>query len=120
VLVLDDEESVLDAMRRLLGSWGCQVVTAATPEDAEALVASGKPPDLLIVDYRLRRHASGIETIARLRHAAGADIPALVVTGDTAPDRLREAQESGYPLLHKPVMPERLRSAMADLIEERA
>jgi len=119
VLVLDDEISVLDAMRLLLEGWGCKVITTASPEEAEAHLASASTlPDLLIVDYRLRRHASGIETIARLRELAGAPIPALVVTGDTAPDRLREAQESGYPLLHKPVMPERLRTAMHQLIQE--
>lgn len=117
VLVLDDEISVLEAMRHLLESWGCEVVTVATPEEAEAHVASNAAPvDLLIVDYRLRRQASGIATIARLRKLAGAPIPALVVTGDTAPDRLREVQASGYPLLHKPVTAPRLRAAMQELL----
>ncbi|HET9350216.1 MAG TPA: response regulator, partial [Burkholderiales bacterium] len=117
VLVLDDEVSVLDAMRRLLENWGCQVITTATPEDAAQHFGPAAPPvDLLIVDYRLRRHASGIETIGRLRELAGVPVPALVITGDTAPDRLREAQESGYPLLHKPVMPARLRAAMQELV----
>jgi two-component system, sensor histidine kinase len=117
VLVLDDEVSVLDAMRLLLESWGCEVTTTASPEEAEAHLASAAlPPELLIVDYRLRRHASGIETIRRLRELAGKPIPALVVTGDTAPDRLREAETSGYPLLHKPVLPERLRATMEQLV----
>jgi signal transduction histidine kinase/CheY-like chemotaxis protein len=117
VLVLDDEPTVLDAMRLLLESWGCEVATVATPEEAEAHLGSLRAPvDLLIVDYRLRRHASGIETIARLRERAGAAIPALVITGDTAPDRLREAQQSGYPLLHKPVTPARLLAAMRELV----
>jgi two-component system, sensor histidine kinase len=117
VLVLDDEVTVLDAMRPLLESWGCEVTTTATPEEAEAHLSSGAVlPELLIVDYRLRRHASGIETIQRLREVAGAAIPALVVTGDTGPDRLREAEASGYPLLHKPATPERLRAMMEQLV----
>jgi CheY-like chemotaxis protein len=117
VLVLDDDASVLDAMRSLLEGWGCEVITTATPEDAEAgLTSRSGPPDMLIVDYRLRRHASGIETIGRLHQVAGHRIPALVITGDTAPDRLREAQESGYPLLHKPVKPALLRAVMRQLI----
>lgn len=120
VLVLDDEVSVLDAMRRLLEGWGCEVSTAATPEEAEASVFPSRPPDLVIVDYRLRRNASGIETIGKLQQRIGKPVPALVITGDTAPDRLREAQESGYPLLHKPVMPARLRSAMRQLMERRS
>jgi signal transduction histidine kinase len=117
VLVLDDDASVLDAMRSLLEGWGCNVITTSTPEEAEAGLASDAgPPDMLIVDYRLRRHASGIETIRRLHQVAGKRIPALVITGDTAPDRLREAQESGYPLLHKPVKPAQLRAVVRQLI----
>jgi CheY-like chemotaxis protein len=104
-------------MRSLLEGWGCDVITTSTPEEAEAGLASDAgPPDMLIVDYRLRRHASGIETIGRLQQMAGHRIPALVITGDTAPDRLREAQESGYPLLHKPVKPAQLRAVMRQLI----
>jgi signal transduction histidine kinase len=117
VLVLDDDISVLDAMRTLLEGWGCDVITTSSPQEAEAALASdSRLPDMLIVDYRLRRHASGIETIERLHQLARHRIPALVVTGDTAPDRLREAQESGYPLLHKPVRPAQLRAVMRKLI----
>lgn len=117
VLVLDDDGSVRDAMRSMLERWGCDVITTGSPEEAEACLSSaGAPPELLIVDYRLRHHASGIETIGRLHKLAGTPIPALVITGDTAPDRLREAHESGYPLLHKPVKPARLRSVMRQLI----
>jgi signal transduction histidine kinase/ActR/RegA family two-component response regulator len=119
VLLLDDEVAVLDAMSSLLERWGCDVTTTAAPEEAEAALASASaPPDMLIVDYRLRRHASGIETIGRLHEVAGHRIPALVITGDTAPDRLREAQESGYPLLHKPVKPAELRAVMRQLISD--
>jgi signal transduction histidine kinase/ActR/RegA family two-component response regulator len=117
VLVLDDDASVLDAMRSLLEGWGCDVIATSTPEEAEAgLTTDAGPPDMLIVDYRLRQHASGIETIKHLHELAGNRIPALVITGDTAPDRLREAQESGYPLLHKPVKPAQLRAVMRQLV----
>lgn len=34
--------------------------------------------------------------------------PTYLITGDTAPERLREAVASGLPLLHKPVSPSRL------------
>jgi len=37
-------------------------------------------------------------------------MPALIITGDTAPERLRDAQASGYPLVHKPVPPAVLRA----------
>jgi signal transduction histidine kinase len=117
VLVLDDDITVLDAMRGLLERWGCVVTTCATPEEAEQHCASSAPPQLLIVDYRLRHNASGIETIGRLQARAGQRTPALVITGDTAPDRLREAQRSGYPLLHKPVKPPQLHMVMRQVLQ---
>jgi two-component system, sensor histidine kinase len=119
VLVLDDEVAVREAMRHLLERWGCTVSTVASPEEAEAAVRTGiAPPDLMIVDYRLRHHASGIETIGRLRALAAVPVPAMIITGDTAPDRLREAEASGYPLLHKPVLPDQLRRAILQLLVE--
>ncbi len=117
VLVLDDDAAVLEAMRSLLEGWGCTVSTTASPEEAEAALAGREgPPEALIVDYRLRQHASGIDTVRRLQALAGRRIPALVITGDTAPDRLREAQESGYPLLHKPVKAVQLRATLLRIL----
>ena len=45
-----------------------------------------------------------------------APVPAAIVTGDTSPERLREARASGHRLLHKPVAAEQLR----ELIEQSA
>jgi CheY-like chemotaxis protein len=66
---------------------------------------------LIVSDFRLRQHESGIDTVRRLRARLGA-VPALLVSGDTAPARLREAQSSGLPLLHKPVSADKLMEAM--------
>ena len=40
----------------------------------------------------------------------------MLITGDTAPDRLKEAQESGFLLLHKPVPRGKLRAAIGNLM----
>jgi CheY-like chemotaxis protein len=73
-------------MRGILQSWGCQVETAASGDAAlAALSANGGKPDLIISDYRLADGATGIDAIELLRAAAGAPIPAFVITGDTAP-----------------------------------
>jgi len=46
---------------------------------------------------------------------AGAPISAFLIGGDTAPERLREAQESGHHMLHKPVSPRKLRAMVTQL-----
>jgi CheY-like chemotaxis protein len=107
VLVIDDDEAVRVGMRQLLRAWGCECDVADSIEEALAL-ARAHPPGLVISDYRLRELRTGAEAIAALRAEFGVRLPALLITGDTAPQRLREARASGVPLLHKPVSPNEL------------
>ena len=118
VMVIDDDVLVLDGMRGILQSWGCRVQTAASGAAALASVADGgAQPDLIISDLRLADGESGIEVIERLREALGAPIPAFVISGDTAPERLREASAGGYHLLQKPVSPMTLRTTLNRLLK---
>lgn len=120
VLVLDDEDAVLAAMEGLLERWGCAVIKARSLEEArQQIKIAASPPELLIVDYRLQGRFSGLEAVAILQKTLRRYVPALVITGDTAPDRLREAGASGYPLLHKPVQPAKLRSTLHHLLHLR-
>lgn len=117
VVVVDDEGPILEGMRALLLSWECEV--AAVDSQASALAAAtqaGKAPDAIISDYRLRDDENGIDVIRALRANFGAAIPGILVTGDTAPDRLREAEQSGFYLIHKPVRPAKLRTLLTHLL----
>ena len=108
VLVIDDEPEVRAGMRTLLEYLGCRVAVCGGLVEAERLLDDhALEPDVIVADFRLRQHENGIDTVRRLRERLG-DVPALLVTGDTAPERLREAQSSGLPLLHKPVSADKL------------
>jgi CheY-like chemotaxis protein len=108
---------VLGSTGGLLQSWGCGVVTASSEHSALAVLAEhDRPPDLIIADYRLSDGKSGIEAVARLRRAFNASIPAFLISGDTDPERLREARASGYHLLHKPVRPMALRAMLSQFL----
>jgi len=118
IVVVDDELTIRDGMQALLMDWGCECVLASSGEDALAqLAARARAPDAILADYRLRGGHTGVEAIVAVQAAWGPAIPAIIVTGDTAPERLREAQASGYRLLHKPVPPARLRAVLAHLLE---
>ena len=52
-----------------------------------------------------------------MRASFGAPIPAFLISGDIAPERLREAQQSGHHLLHKPVRPMKLRAMVQELLK---
>lgn len=119
VLVIDDEAAVQDGMAAVLRKWGCDVLTAGSGEEMLAkLVGVRRLPDLIVSDYRLRGKENGIQVVEMLRNEFNLDVPALLVTGDTAPDRLRDAEASGLPILHKPVNPARLRTLIANLLRE--
>ena len=115
VLVVDDDETVLSGMAQLLSQWGCEVHTASAIEQALVRVQVQRP-DIVISDYRLRGQRTGADAIIALRELLGMQLPALIITGDTAPERLREAMGSGIPLLHKPLAPGALYQALVDLL----
>ncbi len=113
--VIDDDADVRDGLVALLERWGHRVLHGA--DDEAVLVAwhgAGRPPvQALVCDLRLRGTRTGVQAVAALRATWGAATPALVVTGDVAPDRLQLLRASGLPWLPKPVMPMRLRSWLA-------
>jgi CheY-like chemotaxis protein len=117
VVVIDDDPLVLDGMCGLLRNWGYRVVAAPSPDAVLAGLGDHDLPDLIISDYRLADGHSGIKAIDDLRASFAAPIPAFLISGDTAPERLREAQESGHHLLHKPVGPMKLRAMVSQLLK---
>ena len=120
VVVIDDDALVLDGMRGVLKGWGCDVVTATSGDAALAALSKGeRPPDIIISDYRLKDGKTGFDVIERIRRAFGTPIPAFLISGDTAPERMREARASGYYLLHKPVLPITLRAVVSQLLRNR-
>lgn len=110
ILVIDDEVAVRKGMHAILEDWGCLAMLVSTEDEALEILQSNSLPDIIIADYRLRDGKTGVQVIERLRREIGMDIPALIVTGDTAPERLREAQASGHTLMYKPVQPGKLRA----------
>ena len=117
ILLIDDDTAVREGTARQLEEWQFRCLPADSIERA-LIVAAGHPPDLIISDFRLREHQTGAEAISQLRAQAGYTLPALLITGDTAPERLREAAECGVPLLHKPVEPARLYRQIVALLED--
>jgi CheY-like chemotaxis protein len=121
ILVVDDEADVRESMTALLEKWHCEVIAAQScAAMLEKIVSIRRPPDLIVADFRLRDAESGIEVVARLRDEFNAQVPALLLSGDTGPEQLREIEESGLPLLHKPLNPSRLRVLIAALLRERS
>ncbi|MDH5571185.1 MAG: hybrid sensor histidine kinase/response regulator [Gammaproteobacteria bacterium] len=118
VLIIDDEMEVRDSLTELLQSWHCEVISASSCKEAlSALNNSDLIPDIILADYRLRDNEKGNDVIRKVQATYPAqEIPAIIITGDTAPDRIKEANESGHMILHKPVSPNGLRVILGDVL----
>ena len=117
VLVIADAPIVQQGTGGLLGRWGYTVLTTGSDEAALIRLAERQQrPDLIISDYHLANGKTGIRAIEKINAAFGSSIPAILISGDTAPEPAREVKDRGYILLHKPVDPMRLRAVMHELL----
>ena len=118
VLVIEDDREIRLATALLLEGWRCRVQAAASGAELDAaLDALDGPPDAILADYRLPGGENGIQILARLR-ARYPRAGAILVSGDIAPEVLREAQAAGLPFLHKPLRPARLRAMLGAMWRE--
>ena len=117
IMVIEDNPKVRMGLQLLLESWNCEVFAAETGEDAlEAGDREGWRLDAIISDYRLGAGMSGTEAATEIQRRSGQPIPTLIITGDTAPERIEEVHASGFKMLHKPVTPDVLAREMAHLL----
>ncbi|WP_261803545.1 hybrid sensor histidine kinase/response regulator [Variovorax sp. PAMC26660] len=119
VLLLDDELEIREAMMGLLRSHAIDAHAVADEAGAAAALQQasreGRPFELLVCDYRLADGADGLDAGLRLSQGQGAAIPLLLITGETAPERLQRVRESKVPVLFKPVVADSLLRAMAEV-----
>jgi signal transduction histidine kinase/CheY-like chemotaxis protein len=120
VLVVDDEEPIREGLRGLLQEWGYQVMTAANAAEAEqAVLALEGRVDLVLSDVQLDadpRVPDGLAVVDSVRRLCGHAVPAVLVTGQTAPEVASVLAASGHPVLFKPVQPRRLFDTMGSLL----
>jgi two-component system cell cycle sensor histidine kinase/response regulator CckA len=79
ILVVDDEEAVLDVVRRFLEIAGHQVTCAHTGSEALAWLNGDQTVDLVILDLVIPRE-EGLVTLQRLRQRRP-ELPVLLCTG---------------------------------------
>lgn len=121
VMVIDDERTVLQALNLLLEMWGYRVVAAESEGEAvERLSALDEKPHAILADYRLREGRTGVQAIERIRAMVGALVPAVIITGDTSIEGLRDARANGLTILQKPVLPPHLEAVLGKAVREPA
>ena len=110
VALVDDEESVRRALKRLLRVAEFDVETFASGPEFLASLA-GRKPDCVILDIHMPG-MTGFDVVTRLE-SDKADIPAILITAFDDPDFESRAKRIGaYRFLRKPVPGEKLIDAV--------
>ena len=117
VLLLEDDPGLRQASRRWLAARGLDVAAAATGAEALRLAADGFAPDLVVCDLHLADGENGVDALQRLRAAAGRDLPALLLSGDSSEAARALARVEGVRMLLKPVDPDELLAELRRLLE---
>jgi CheY-like chemotaxis protein len=117
VLLLEDDPGLRQASRRWLAARGLEVAAAATGAEALRLAADGFAPDLVVCDLHLADGENGVDALQRLRAAAGRDLPALLLSGDSSEAARALARVEGVRMLLKPVDPDELLAELRLLLE---
>jgi signal transduction histidine kinase/ActR/RegA family two-component response regulator len=101
VLLVDDEPVVRDSTARLLRAVGCQVVSAASADEALDHLRRGEPPELALIDLTMPG-PDGLACLQALRAIRPA-LPAVLTSGFGPDGRVQTALEAGFDgFLQKP------------------
>ncbi|MCI9873692.1 ATP-binding response regulator [Pseudomonas atacamensis] len=109
VCLVEDDRNVLLATSALLERWGCVVQAEWSAED---LVTDC---DIIVADYDLGTHATGIECIDEVRRQRGWAVPAMIITGHDVEKIQAALHDRQIAILSKPVRPAELRATLRAL-----
>jgi signal transduction histidine kinase len=123
VVLVEDDPMGLDGMATALRGYGCHVVFAFSGVEAVAkLATSDRTPNLIIADFRLKNGETGFDAVDSIRRSQGLDpqdcpdLPAILVSGDTLPDKVASTHQ-GIRILRKPVDPLLLLQTIEEYLE---
>jgi len=116
VLIVDDEPSILSALRRTLRTEPVRVLTTTQPEEALALI-DRESVDLLISDIDMPQ-MSGLDLVARVRRSYP-NVVRMLLTGNGSLDAALRAINDGevFRFLTKPWQDVELRATIAQALE---
>jgi two-component system, sensor histidine kinase len=120
VWVVDNDASICAGMRILLEGWGCRVITALSEGDLAGQVDPFRAhADMLIADYHLDNGVNGVDVVARINGQRETPLPVLLITANYSNELKLQVRQLGHILMHKPVKPLKLKTAMGHLLAPR-
>jgi DNA-binding NtrC family response regulator len=115
ILVVDDEPHVLLTYRLILQQQGYDVSAAISADEARKMLVERKV-DLLLCDLSLEKQENGFDVIEFARQKEP-EMPAVLLTGYATQDAILRAEESGIPVLFKPIDIKELLQTIKELLD---
>lgn len=82
IILVEDNEGVRVATELFLRLEGYETRSASSFVEAEQLLASIRPGDIVIADYHLDTTHTGLDVLACARRNSGSDVAGIVLSGD--------------------------------------
>ncbi len=115
VLIVEDDGLIALALSSTVEGFGYRVAGVSATAMGAIAFSDTEAPDLILMDVNLKGDMSGIEAAKRIRRRH--DVPIIFVTAYSSPEvigQIRAIASAG--VLSKPVLPNRLRAAMAEAL----
>jgi DNA-binding NtrC family response regulator len=112
ILIVEDEEQVLVLTESYLREQGHQTVSAATAEQASAILDVTERVDAMLTDIVLLGNAQAGLDLAKEAVKRRPDLKVLYTTGQTITDGIKAMMVKGSAVLEKPYTVDQLRTAL--------
>ncbi|MCS6296227.1 MAG: response regulator [Nitrospira sp.] len=121
VLMVEDEEDTASLLKFLLERANYQVVHAKDGRQAQELITTISPPDIVLLDVMLP-FLSGLQVLTLIRKREGwKKVPIVMLTADGSEHDIKRALESGAnDYMIKPFNPRELTSRLKRFVGQAA
>jgi DNA-binding NtrC family response regulator len=116
VLIVEDEEQVRVLAEAIIQELGHETLTAATAEQALAVLEERSDLDAVFTDIGLQQNPEGGLQLAKDIAACRPALPILYTTGQGVTDGMRAMFAEPFGFLPKPYTPDDLKTALANLL----
>ena len=91
IFMVEDEEDTASLLILLLGAYGCEIEHATEGRQAQHMIDTIAPPNLVLLDIMLP-HLSGLELLPYIRQKSGwRNVPAIMLTADSDEHNVKQA-----------------------------
>jgi two-component system, cell cycle sensor histidine kinase and response regulator CckA len=119
VLVVEDDPSVRQAIRKGLERFGYTVLEAPNGDAALSISRhTSSPPDVVLADM-IMPGMSGADLVKTLQHETGGRAPRVLMMSGYSADvvQRRATPDDACPLIHKPFGPRELATRMREILD---